>query len=54
MKKIDSRIIIGTKVKLIGISELCTVKERTSILIKVNEYMGSFQGKHIESFTNKK
>lgn len=55
MKKINKRIIVGTKVKLEGSDLWHIVKEihQTGKLIKVYGLMGSFQSGHILKFTNK-
>lgn len=55
MKKFNKKVTVGTKVQIIGVSDLHTVKsineQRT--LIEVIGYVGSFQVGHIARFTNK-
>ncbi len=58
MKRIDSRIKIGTLVKLKGVINLCTVTKiyggtHNRNWVEVSHWAGSFQAEHIEFFTNK-
>lgn len=55
MKKFDKRVVTGTKVKLFGHKDWCTVKSvhPTRKWVEVKELIGSFQHNHIEKFTNK-
>lgn len=53
MKKIDSRVKIGTKVKINGNWYIVNAINNTRVNLQVKGLGGSFQWGHVESFTNK-
>lgn len=55
MRKFDKRVIAGSKVRLFGRRDWCTVKSvhPTRQWVELEEMVGSFQRGHIEKFTNK-